>query len=213
MENPLVSAPYPDPLVRVLDQRFERIAADAAWDLHLRVEDRDLPRVATMVEPDAAWRTAYLEDPRWGPALGRPQGLLEPDVLNSDRFRQTSFAAVALHGTALSLAVFYDGLMNPDGYVAERLGHELWRAYVEPAATGTDLVLNRAVTWTLGFQVAEEDGRVEIGMGGAGGCAAWTEPAARYGAAYLTRGLGGHARADAVWEAVTARFRPTSAGG
>jgi CubicO group peptidase (beta-lactamase class C family) len=43
-------------------------------------------------------------------------------------------------------------------------------------------------------------------MGGAGGCFAWAEPAARYGAAYLTRGLGGHNRGEAVWEAITARL-------
>ena len=30
-----------------LDARFARIAGAAGWDLHLRVEDRDLPRVAT----------------------------------------------------------------------------------------------------------------------------------------------------------------------
>jgi hypothetical protein len=45
-------------------------------------------------------------------------------------------------------------------------------------------------------------------MGGAGGCSAWTEPAARYGAAFLTRGLGSHDRGELVWEAVADRFRP-----
>ena len=191
-----------------LAERFARIAADAGWDLHLRVPERDLPRVATLVEPEGTWRPGYLEDPRWGPALGRPPGLLEPEVLNSDRFRLTSFPAVALHASALSLASFYDQLLRPDGFVAERLGHPLWQAYVRPAATGHDLVLDRPVTWTRGFQVAEEDGRVELGMGGAGGCSAWAEPAAGYGAAFVTRRLGGHERGDAVWEAVTTRFRP-----
>ena len=163
-------------------------------------------RVATLVEADATWRSGYLDDPRWGPALGRPLGLLDAGVLNSERFRRTAFPAVALHAGALSLAVFYDDLVRPDGFVATRLGHELWRAYTEPAATGHDLVLDRSVTWTLGFQIDEEDGRVELGMGGAGGCSAWTEPAARYGAAYLTRGLGGHDRGEAVWQAVGSRF-------
>lgn len=191
-----------------LAQRFARVAADAGWDLHLRVGERDLARVATVVDPTGEWRSGYLEDPRWGPALSRPRGLLEPEVLNSDRFRRTSFPAVALHATALSLATFYDDVVRPQGLVADRLGHDLWRAYVEPAVTGHDLVLDRPVTWTLGFQVVEEDGRVELGMGGAGGCAAWAEPAAGYGAAYLTRGLGGHDRSDAVWQAVTAGSPP-----
>ena len=91
-----------------LAERFARVAAAGGWDLHLRVEARDLGRVATLVEPTGRWRSDYLADPRWGPALGRPPGLLEVDVLNSDRFRGTPFPAVALHATALSLASFYD---------------------------------------------------------------------------------------------------------
>jgi CubicO group peptidase (beta-lactamase class C family) len=193
-----------------LDERFARLAAAAGWDLHLRVGPADLARVATLVEPTGRWRSDYLADPRWGPALGRPPGLLDVEVLNSARFRGTPFPAVALHATALSLAFFYDDVIRGSGFVASRLGHDLWRAYVEPAVTGHDLVLDRAVTWTLGFQVDDEDGRVALGMGGAGGCAAWAEPAAHYGAAYLTRGLGGHDRADLVWDAVAAGIPPVT---
>jgi CubicO group peptidase (beta-lactamase class C family) len=185
-----------------LAERFARIASSAGWDLHLRVDSRDLSRVATLVDPTGAWRSDYLDDPRWGPALGRPPGLLDPGVLNSDRFRRTSFPAVALHATARALAAFFDDVTRDDGLVAGRLGHDTWRAYVEPAATGHDLVLDRLVTWTLGFQVSEEDGRTELGMGGAGGCSAWTEPGAGYGAAFVTRTLGGHDRGELVWEAV-----------
>jgi len=58
-----------------LATRFARIAHAAGWDLHLRVDDADLPRVATLTEPDGTWRDGYLDDPRWGPALGRPPGL------------------------------------------------------------------------------------------------------------------------------------------
>ena len=189
-----------------LADRFARIVGRAGWDLHLRVSDHDLPRVATLVDPDGSWRSGYAEDPRWGPALGRPPGLIDPDVLNSDRFRRTSFPAVALHATARALACFYDDVVRPDGFVADRLGHDLWRSYVEPAATGHDVVLDREVTWTLGFQLDEEDGRVELGMGGAGGCSAWADPGAGYGAAYLTRQLGGHDRGEAVWRAITSTY-------
>ncbi len=196
-----------EPLV----ERFARITAAGGWDLHLRVGPCDLERVATLVEPSGRWAAGYLEDPRWGPALGRPHGMLEPEVLNSDRFRATPFPAVALHATALSLASFYDDVIRPGGQIAGRLGHDLWRAYVEPAATGHDLVLDRAVTWTLGFQVDEDDGRLTLGMGGAGGCSAWAEPATGYGAAYLTRGLDGHDRAELMWDAVSAGFEPPTA--
>ncbi len=188
-----------------LEVRFARIAREGGWDLHLSVPEADLHRVALLEEPTGTWRSDYLADPRWGLALGRPPGLLDLDVLNSDHFRRTPFPAVALHAQALSLAMFYDDVRQPDGLVAQRLGHDLWRAYLEPAATGHDLVLDRPVTWTLGFQIDAEDGRVEIGMGGAGGCAAWTEPAAGYGAAYVTRRLGSHERGEAVWRAVTDR--------
>ncbi len=194
-----------------LGERFARVASAGGWDLHLCVQPADLERVATLVEPTGRWATGYLGDPRWGPALGRPRGLLEPEVLNSDRFRATPFPAVALHATALSLALFYDDVIRPEGQVAARLGHDLWRAYVEPAATGHDLVLDRPVTWTLGFQVDKDDGRVVLGMGGAGGCSAWAEPAAGYGAAYLTRGLDGHDRAEVMWEAVSAGLEPPTA--
>ena len=100
-----------EPLV----ERFARIAAAGGWDLHLRVEPADLARVATLVEPTGRWRSDYLADPRWGPALGRPPGLLDVEVLNSDRFRGTPFPAVALHATALSLARFYDDVIRPVG--------------------------------------------------------------------------------------------------
>lgn len=189
-----------------LADRFARVAADAGWDLHLRVAPTDLARVADLADPAGAWRDGLLADPRWAPALGRPPGLLEVSVLNSERFRTTSFPAVALHASALSLARFYDDLIRPEGFVASRLGHGLWRAFLEPAASGHDRVLDRHVSWTLGFQLDVTDGRSEVGMGGAGGCTAWAEPAAGYGAAYVTRGLGGHDRADAVWEAARERF-------
>ena len=148
-----------------LVERFERIAGDDGWDLHLRVDERDMPRVATLVEPEGTWKPGYLDDPRWGPALSRPLGLLEPEVLNSHHFQRTPFPAIALHATALSLATFYDQLPRPEGRVANRLGHDLWQAYLQPAATGHDLVLDRPVTWTLGFQLDEENGRVRAGHG------------------------------------------------
>ena len=194
-----------------LAARFARITSACGWDLHLQLDERDLDRVATVEEVLPSWRSDYQNDPRWGPAMGRPPGLLDTDVLNSARFRRTSFPAVALHASALGLARFYDDVHSEDGQVAERLGAELWRAYLAPAAAGHDLVLDRDVVWTLGFQREEEDGRLEIGMGGAGGCSAWTEPAARYGAAFVSRGLGRHDRGEDVWQAVRSVCTPPMA--
>lgn len=190
--------------------RFARLCVAGGWDLHLRVAEDDLGRVATVEEVAPGWQQDYERDPRWGPALSRPPGLLDPGVLNSARFRRTSFPAVALHASALALAHFYDDVRRPDGWVAQRLGHETWRAFLAPAAAGHDLVLDREVVWTLGFQRDQEDGRLEIGMGGAGGCSAWTEPDAGYGAAFVSRGLGRHDRGEDVWEAVRGAYAPRS---
>ncbi|QIK67282.1 beta-lactamase family protein [Nocardioides sp. HDW12B] len=182
-----------------LADRFARIAAEHGWDLHLRVADSDLGRVADVVALDG-WPEVYADDPRWGPALGRPPGLLDPDVLNSARFRGCSFPAIAMHASARGLARFYADLMAPGGPVEQRLGRELNAAYVGPAASGHDRILDREVTWTLGFQVDDED----IGMGGAGGCSAWWSFRGRYAAAYVSRGLGDHTRGDEIWSAIEA---------
>ncbi|MFN2319232.1 MAG: serine hydrolase domain-containing protein [Dermatophilaceae bacterium] len=53
-----------------LAERFARIAAAAGWDLHLRVEDRDLPRVAN---PGRTHRTMAQRLSR-GPTLGPGAG-------------------------------------------------------------------------------------------------------------------------------------------
>ncbi len=179
-----------------LADRFARIAGEHGWDLHLRVAARDLGRVADVVALDG-WPEVYVDDPRWGPALTRPPGLLEPATMNSERFRTCSFPAVALHASARGLARFYADLLPAHGPVAQLLGPELHRAHVTAQATGHDLVLDRQVTWTLGYQLDDD----ALGMGGAGGCSAWVS---RDGTAvgWVTRGLGDHARVDAVWDAV-----------
>jgi CubicO group peptidase (beta-lactamase class C family) len=184
-----------------LADRFAALASAHGWDLHLRVAEADLGRVADVQVIQPAWSRNYLDDPAWGPALGTPTGLLDPDVLNSARWRSASFAAISLHASARGLAAFYDQLLDPDGPVAALLGADLHQAFVTVQATGQDLVLRREVAWTLGFQVDEED----IGMGGAGGSSAWFSLGGRYAAAYVSRGLGNHDRSDAVYDLLEAQ--------
>lgn len=183
-----------------LDERFAGLAARFGWDLHLRVPEAEHRRVADVVAVDPTWPDRYLDDPRWAPAIGRPPGLLDPAVLNSARWRSTPFEAVSLHGTAAGIARFQADATTPDGPVARMLGPELHARYVGPAVTGHDLVLDHEVTWTLGFQ-RDGDG---IGMGGAGGAVGWTSTDHGYAAGYVTRGLGDHDRADAVFDAIDA---------
>ncbi len=181
-----------------LADRFARIAADHGWDLHLRVSPADLDRCADVVALDG-WPDEYVSDPRWGPALSVPTGLMEPEVINAKRFRRCSFPAIAMHASARGLARFYADLTGPDGAVANRLGPDLHAAYIGPQASGVDLVIGHQVTWTLGFQVDDED----LGMGGAGGCAAWWSLIDGSAVGVVTRGLGSTV-ADAVWDALAA---------
>ena len=177
-----------------LEQRWERIAADAGWDLHLRVPETDDDRVATVVPAAEDWPSRYLDDPRWAPALGRPPGLLDPDLLNDPAWRRTPFAAIDLHASARGLALFHDDVLRPDGHVARLLGPELHAEYAAPQSVGHDLVLDRDVTWTLGHQ--RDAGA--LAMGGAGGCAGWVSYAGDYAVGSVTRGLGGGAAGDAA---------------
>jgi Beta-lactamase len=194
-----------DQLVRLatgedLATRFARLADEQGWDLHLRVAEGDLPRVADPVAFDPTWPAAYTEDPRWGPAMTRPRGLLDPAVLASRRWRTASFPAIGLHASARGLATFYGQLV--DGSVRELLGDELHHDYVGAQVTGHDLLLDREVTWTLGFQIDDDD----IGMGGAGGSSGWWSITGEYAAAFVSRGLGTHDRDDAVYELLEKRY-------
>ena len=130
-----------DQLVRLatgeeLADRFARIASRHGWDLHLRVAGGDLGRVADPVAVEPDWPARYTDDPRWGPAMTRPAGLLDPAVLGSERWRTTSFPAIGLHASARGLATFYGQLMDEDGQVAHLLGPELHDAYLGPQVTG-----------------------------------------------------------------------------
>ena len=180
-----------------LADRFAALAAADGWDLHLSVPEADLPRVADLTYAQEGWTAGYLADPSSAltASLGRPVGPLDVDLLNSDHWRTGWFPAIGLHATASALARFYADLLDPEGPVARRLGPELLREYTSVQAVGHDLVLDREVSWTLGFQ----RDAVEIGMGGIGGSSAWASTAKGYACAYVTRGLATHDRVDAVW--------------
>ena len=183
---------------RLVD-RFAGIRAEAGWEAHLTVGPQDQARIADVVPLDPSWPANYLDDPRWGPVMSRPAGVLDPATINSTRWRTCSFPAIGLHASASGLATFYGDVMRSDGFVADLLGPDLLAEYTSPQATGFDVVRGHDVAWTLGLDI--EDG--DPGMGGAGGSAAWYSPAHEYAAAFVTRGLGGHERTDRIWTLLT----------
>lgn len=181
-----------------LADRFGELARESGWDLHLTVAEADLPRVADLAYIEAGWPATYLADTTsaMGAALSRPTGVLDLDLVNSPAWRTGTFPAVGLHATASALAGFYAHVLDEDGPVARRLGADLHREYTAVQVVGPDLVLERKVGWTLGFQ----RDAVEIGMGGVGGSSGWLAFGARQACAYVTRGLKDHDRADVVAE-------------
>ena len=180
---------------RLVD-RFARIADEAGWDVHLIVDERDLPRTADVVALDPDWPGIYLDDPNWGPALRRPSGLLDPATINGPRWRSCSFPAIGLHASARGLATFYGDLIGPQSAVARLIGDDLLAEFTSAQAVGPDLVRGQDVTWALGFDLDGDD----LGMGGVGGSSAWVNPRLGYACAYVTRGLAGHDRDDEVWK-------------
>jgi hypothetical protein len=119
-----------DQLVRLatgedLADRFAGIAAAHGWDLHLRVPPADLDRVADPVPVAPDWPRAYTEDPRWGPAMTRPSGLLDPARA---RLRAVADDVVPRHRPARERARAGDLLRTAH----ERLGQGAARRRVAP---------------------------------------------------------------------------------
>ena len=61
-----------------LADRFARVAGAAGWDLHLQVTDHDLPRVATVEDPDGTWASALSRRPPVGTRAQPPAGTARP---------------------------------------------------------------------------------------------------------------------------------------
>ena len=176
------------------------VAQPLALDAHFGVPRSELRRVADLELSYTDWPDATSGPPGSlrRRALTRPPGALDVTVLNGPAWRTAEFPAIGLHATAASIARFYGGLLEPSGPVAALLGTDLHAALLAPAVTGLDRLLEREVTWTLGFQVDEAG----VGMGGIGGCDAYADVGRGFGYAYLTRRLGDHDRSERVLEAL-----------
>ncbi len=183
-----------------LADRFAALAAAHGWDLHLRVPAADLDRVADVVPSTTAWRgltpTTRAGDRPWRTRPGSSTPPCSTPSAGAPRRSRRSACTPRRAGWPR----FYDDLLRPDGAVAGLLGPDLHRDYVGPQVTGHDL---RARPRGHLDAAASRSTSEDLGMGGAGGCAAGSRSAAGDAAAYVTRGLGTHDRADDVWDALT----------
>jgi hypothetical protein len=172
------------------------VAGPLGLDAHFGVPTPAMVRVADLELSNPDWPVATAGSPgslRWR-ALTRPPGTLDVAVLNGRSWRAGEFPAIGLHSTARAIARFYGELLDPKGPVAALLGSELYQAFLSPAVTGHDRLLDREVTWSLGLQVDD----LGVGMGGIGGCDAYADTRHGFGYAYLTRRLADHARSERI---------------
>ena len=177
------------------DQVAGPLGIDAAIGLH----EHELARVAEVEPVDPAWPERALRAPGslWHRSLSNPAGALDVSVVNGAGWRRGEIPAVNAHADARGLATLYAALLDGAQSVLPR---SLLEDALAPQAVGADRVLEREVTWTLGFQ--RDEGFV--GMGGTGGSSAYLGEEQGSTFAYVTRLLGDHARADALADAVEA---------
>jgi CubicO group peptidase (beta-lactamase class C family) len=183
----------------------DEVARPWVLDFHVGLEEAEHARAARLGDPDGAWRRSILDDPRplVARALDNPPGILDVDVVNSTAYRAAEVPAVNGHGTARSIAAFYGGLAAGGTLDGVRLLRaESVEELLRPQATGRDELLERDVSWGLGFQV--DDGGF-FGLGGIGGFAGFglRREGVQLGFGYVTCRLGGHGRSDACEDALT----------
>jgi len=174
----------------------DAVARPLGLDAHFGVPAIAMARVADLELSTPDWPAATAGAPgslRWR-ALTRPPGALDPAVLNGRNWRVGEFPAIGLHATAASIARFYGELVDSSGPVAALIGQELYRAFLDPAVTARDRLLDREVTWSLGLQVDQYG----AGMAGIGGCDAYADTRHGFGYAYLTHRLADHSRSERI---------------
>jgi CubicO group peptidase (beta-lactamase class C family) len=189
-------------LVRRVDGRTpgtflrEEVCGPLGLDFAVGLGDDELTRVADLTGLDSPeWAP---DAPRWTPllrqAMFNPPGALDPEVVNSARFRRVEVPAINGHGTARAVAGLYAALLQ-----GQLLPPSLRDEAASPQACGIDRVMGGPERcWGLGFGV-EDDG---YGMGGTGGSVGWACTTGGYAYGFTTGTMGGHDRSDAVENAL-----------
>lgn len=198
----------------------QRIAAPHSLDLHIGLDDRDLPRCAQMVPariragqdsmPESAramMRAMQDKSTPTGAAFQNPS--LGPSYMNSTQFRCAELPAMNGHGAARDLAKLYALLPQilPDALLNEATSVH---------SSGPDLVLLTHSQFGLGFMLHDEAAPIGVrsgtfGHAGAGGSMAFYDRAEKIGfcfamnqmqAGVVTGGVSAMACAEAVYACI-----------
>lgn len=202
-----------DELLRRVDGRSVReffateIARPWDLDLHVGLEEADLPRTATVVGMEDEWPGGQIGEPGslLRKALTNPFGALSPGVVNSERWKKAAVPAINGYGTGIAIARFYAGLLGGGSLDGTRLFSEnACREATSVQTSGEDVLLERPVDWGLGFQLED----AYFGLGGIGGSSGYATRRLDLAVGYVTNKMGSHDRSDAVSDAAEACAEP-----
>jgi CubicO group peptidase (beta-lactamase class C family) len=196
----------------------ERLAGPHALDLHIGLNNGDLPRCAQMVPariragqnalPDGAQAMMLAMQDKSSPtgaAFQNPS--MGPGYMNTEQFRRAELPAMNGHGVARDLARLY--ALLPD-LLPEPLLREATRVH----SSGPDQVLLTHSQFGLGFMLHDEAAPIGVrpgtfGHAGAGGSMAFYDPTKKIGfcfamnqmqAGVVTGGVSAMRCAGAVYE-------------
>ncbi|MCB1685296.1 MAG: beta-lactamase family protein, partial [Pseudomonadales bacterium] len=180
---------------RVAEWLQDRISGPRGLDIHLGLQEAQLPRCADMLparirpgsgaplSPEARAMLADFRnlDTPTGAAFQNPA--LGPGYMNTERFRRLEQPAISGHGTARSLARLFGAL---DEILPAQLLAEATRVH----SFGTDAVLKAVSCFGLGLMVYDPQAPIGVrpgtfGHAGAGGSMAYRDPVAGVGFCYL----------------------------
>lgn len=162
---------------RVLEFAFGLSEAQQARAVDLTGLDDEFRAASTAGKPEL-----------YGLAVGNPPGVLDASVVNSAAWRAAEIPAINGHGTARSLAAFYNDL--PGGILSRTMFAEA----ITAQCSGPDQVFGSDSSWGLGFGLSDDG----YGMGGLGGSYAGSCTDGGYSIGFVTGSVGGFERLDAL---------------
>lgn len=197
-----------DEVVRRVDGRSlhdffaQEIAAPWELDLHIGLDNGDIRRAATLFGMAEAWPGGVTGDEGSVArrALGNPPGALDPEVVNSERWKRAAYPAINGYATGMGVARFFRGMLDGGILDGRRVfSEEACREATRVQASGDDVLLERHVEWGLGFFCQTEP--PYFGHGGLGGSIGFAMRDIELCFGYVTNMMGEHDRADAVADA------------